>query len=91
MLDQVEAELPDHIDHQHLRLIRQGEDAVAPEPRQIGQAEFAVAVNGGGAQEIADPTTSARSGWRPAASAALTLSKRRTLRLARLATSSSAP
>ena len=54
MLDQVEAELPDHIDHQHLRLIGQSEDAVAPEPRQIGQAEFAVAVNGGGAQEIAD-------------------------------------
>ena len=54
MFDQIEAELADHIDHQHLGLVGQREDAVAPEAPKIGQAELAVAVDCGGAHQISD-------------------------------------
>ena len=65
MLDEIESEQADEVDGEHLGAEGTGQFRPLPDPVAVGDAEFAVAVDRGGAHQIADRLDRGRVGLAP--------------------------
>ncbi len=65
MLDEIESEQADEVDGEHLGAEGTGQFRTLPDPVAVGDAEFAVAVDRGGAHQIADRLDRGRVGLAP--------------------------